>query len=753
MTHSDRPVHRSFAGGEQSPYMAARADLPRWKNSLETCENFVVLVSGAATRRPGTRDVYGAQTSSKLIPFRFSENDGYAVEFAPSPGKLHFFRDYGILNSAPNTPYEVSSPYTSDEVAALRSTQSADVMFLSCGTKPIYELERLGTTNWTLGAATFKNGPFMDPNLDQSFTLTTSQTGELTIGTDVPLSASAALFNAQHVGALFLIKVKDGGKHVLWQPGVGFSNGDIVVWDNNWYKCVQDNLGTKSGNEPPVHLYGDKWDGAAGVSSANARKWQYLHSGWGVVQIVSVTNSTTADSTAITYVPDDLESGTWQWAEGAWSDYRGYPRIVAIHKKRLYAFGTAAQPTTGWASVIDDYTNMDAQTTDADKAFAFTLEDGSGEVNIPQWVVSGNRLGVGTSGPEFVIGSSDATSPITPDSVDPESATSEGSASGVEAIKIDTPVFVSKDGRRIHISAFDFSVNDYVAPDLTIDADHVTTSGVAQLAWQREPYRLLWARRNDGDLACCTYRRDQDVRAWHRHTFAGDVQSIAVTPSPSGIRGDLWMIVERTLPGGTVRRVESLMPFFERGAIDVTNGWFLDGGFQYLGAPADIITGIPGCYIGATFRVLGDGQVRPDCVVQDNGGGTGKIVLDRNASNVICGVAMVATLTPLPYDKSIWTGDVIGGQFSGKKTRPTNSTLSVLNSAGVMVDAGDEDGAVLLRPAGSAPVDSAAQLFSGISEDIPTFRGWDDAVQITVTCSDPLPATILGIATNFQVAD
>src|SRR5581483_7136385 len=114
---------------------------------------------------------------------------------------------------------------------------------------------------------------------------------------------------------------------------------------------------------------------------------------------------TSVTATAITYIPDDFRSGTWRWEEGAWSDFRGYPAHICLHKKRLWAARTASQPTRVWASVIDDYPNFDDSNSDDDKAFSFDLEADSNQVNFPQWMVSGKRLAIGTSHSEFVVGS------------------------------------------------------------------------------------------------------------------------------------------------------------------------------------------------------------------------------------------------------------------------------------------------------------------------------------------------------------
>lgn len=745
MARKGGTTQRAFSGGERSPMLGARADLQQWASGLEICENFITILQGGATRRSGFRDVYQRQADSKLFEFAFSGSDGYSIEIAPDPGKMRFFRDYGFLETAPGSgiPFEIDSPFAAGEVAVLDTAQTADRMFVSCGTKPIQQLQRLANTDWTITPAAIKNGPFRDQNLDETFSISSDggDVDEIPIGTALALTSTQPLFDALHVGALFRIRVKDASKHGKWVNGAGMSVNDIVEWGGNWYKNTARIGSDGNGQNPPTHTYGEAWDGPIVGDSVSAGKWLYLHSGWGIIRITAVTDETTAAAVAVTYVPDDLRTGTWRWHEGAWSDYRGYPRHIGFHKKRLYAASNSAQPTRVWASVIDDYPNFDDSSSDADRALNLDLEADSGEVNFPQWLVSGKRLAIGTSHNEFVIGSSDVTSPITPDSVDPESDTNEGSGN-VLAIKVNNPVFVSKDGKRIHELAYDIQSEGFVTPDLTIEADHITGSGnvgVIRLAWLRDPYRLLCALRSDGMLLTASYRKDQDVIGWHRHPMAGQVLDICRAPSPAGVRQDLWAVVRYVLPGGTVERIQCLMPFFERGDLTSESAWFVDCGFQYSGAPATTITGIPAYMIGATVAIRADGKNLPRQVVANNAG-VGKVTFDQGASTVTLGLPYLSRLKTLRYDQ----------RLQGRNSRVASVTADVIRSGAVYATANNEE-LQLLRGSGDAPVDEAGPLFTGLLE-VPLPSGWSDDGNVTIQTEDTGPLTLRALTPHMQVA-
>lgn len=753
MARRDRTPQRSFTGGEQSPNLDARGDLPSWKSTLSILENFVIQVTGGVTRRSGLRDINQALAASTLIPFAFAADDGYAIECAP--GVCRFYRDFQYLLNDAGTIFELVTPFAADEIANLRYAQSADVMYLTTGARLVQRLARVAASNWTIGDAAFKNGPFMPENADETSYLYTDHDGELTKGTVFNLKKKgAALFQPGHVGSLWLIRERDGSEYGRWQANADdtFGLGAVVRWVDNIYKC-DGQVGEKSGNNPPVHLYGSQWDGVTATEANWARRWLYLHSGYGVLKITGYTDAHTVEAMAQSYIPHELfgtldedevlTGGTWRWAEGAFSDVRGYPRLALIHKKRLYLASTTAQPTTIWASVIDDYPNFDAQSVLATTGFTETLEADTGRVNIPQWLVSGKRMGIGTSGDEHVLDSVTPGEPVKPDTVDVTPATSEGSAA-IPAIKIDGPVFISKDGRRIHELSYDYASDSFVAPEITLLADHMSGDNGGKflgLAWQRDPYRLLYSFRDDGMLVACTYRKDQEVKGWHRHpTIKGKVESICCVPSPTGTRQDMWAIVTRTCAGGTSRRIESLMPFFEQGDRDVTKAFFADGAVFYDGAPATQILNIPAHLNGEAVAVLADGKVVRNIVVA-----AGKITLPFAASKVIVGLPLTGLLKTLRFDRDFY------GALSDDRMQVRKIVVDAIRSAAIET-AVTEDDFELLIPSAGGVMDAAAALKDGpfVLDAVPS--DWDVDGQVSIRCASPLPATIRAITPDMQVS-
>lgn len=73
----------NFTKGCISPELEARFDLPAYQAGLRVADNVVIRRTGGVQKRMGTRFVAQAMgTSSRLIPFQFSDEQAYALEFA-----------------------------------------------------------------------------------------------------------------------------------------------------------------------------------------------------------------------------------------------------------------------------------------------------------------------------------------------------------------------------------------------------------------------------------------------------------------------------------------------------------------------------------------------------------------------------------------------------------------------------------------------------------------------------------------------
>lgn len=286
----------------------------------------------------------------------------------------------------------------------------------------------------------------------------------------------------------------------------------------------------------------------------------------GQVKITAVASGTSATATVEEWLGPDAAGNrkTKLWYEAAFSAYRGYPRSVAMHEQRLCFGGSSGEPTTIWCSAIDDFENFQTGATASD-AITFTLAASEG--NRVNWLYSQSDLLVGTSGDEWTIGAADTAQALSASNVQANKQSSYGSKYMKAALVNDVLLFVQRNGRKVRELVYELNKDGWVAPDLTLLAEHITKGEIVELAYQQQPDAVLWCVRGDGALIALTYERDQKVVGWHRHVTDGIIESIA-TVYGYGTEDEVWMLVNR---GGcrTLERFSLLWrTYLENGTTD-----------------------------------------------------------------------------------------------------------------------------------------------------------------------------------------
>lgn len=197
------PIQESFNAGEFSELVSARVRFEKYQNAVKLSENMIPLVQGGMTRRTGSMHVAEVKTSAdatRVVSFQYSITQAYIIEFGDQ--YCRFYKDRGQIESAPDTPYEIATPYLEADLFELKFTQSADVLYI---THPDYaprKLSRTGHTSWTLTVIDFLDGPYLPDTQSDTITITPSgTTGSIT------LTASAALFASTDVDRLVRLKL------------------------------------------------------------------------------------------------------------------------------------------------------------------------------------------------------------------------------------------------------------------------------------------------------------------------------------------------------------------------------------------------------------------------------------------------------------------------------------------------------------------------------------------------------------------
>jgi hypothetical protein len=204
-----------------------------------------------------------------------------------------------------------------------------------------------------------------------------------------------------------------------------------------------------------------------------------------------------------------------------------YPSVVTFFEQRLVFAATNNNPQSIYFSKNGAYTNFTVGTDD-DDALAYTIA--SNQVNKIEWLSATRVLVIGTSGGEYVLSTS-SDSPVTPTTTLIRKYSNYGSSTIPPVQVADVTLFLQRNKRKIREFRYvgDVDENGYTAPDMTILAEHITRGGITDMAYQQEPDSIVWCLRADGTLLGMTYRREEQVVAWHKHLIGGVVGTTTVT--------------------------------------------------------------------------------------------------------------------------------------------------------------------------------------------------------------------------------
>lgn len=416
----------------------------------------------------------------------------------------------------------------------------------------------------------------------------------------------------------------------------------------------------------------------------------------------------------------------------------------------MWAAGSSGSPQTIWASVTAQFANF-LDGADDDRALIYEIASGS--IDRIRWLNAGRFLAIGTASGEYTVSGSNRDDALTPSNVKISKQTAYGSAQDLIPIRIsNSVVFGSKAGtpanpaRKLREFNYSFDVDAYIAQDVTIFSEHITGTGVNQMAFTQDPDSIIWAERADGRLIGLTFEREQEVYAWHRHYLGGWSDSGATTRSiveslcgVPGTGGDeLWLSVQRYIDGGTVRYIEYLTQGMTE-TEDKDDAFFVDCGLSYTGSAATTITGLYHLR-GQTVSILADGAVVADQVVS----ATGTITLPSAKTPVHVGFGYTMTLKSMDVQAGAQAGSP---QAREKKINKVFARL-YRSLGGTFGGTVDNLKNILYRTTSMA-MDTSPDLFTGYME-LPMPTGWDREAHIVLQHSQPLPFHVLGLITEIN---
>lgn len=731
--------------------------------------NYTAMQGDAEEVRIGSQRNSGDSANEKFWADRIDEVSIFGDVLTPTE----------VASLYSTTALEITSPYLTADLPALKFEQSADVMFIA---HPSYEprkLSRLNDAVWTLAEADLQTGPFRDQNTDITKTITASATtGTVTLtatghtpftlgataghepsgGEATSKSITGALYKLVHASSTPSVSEEIEAdtlndvsgtlavpKGITWDfttNGTWGAAGDpaSVVLERSYdsgttYETVvtvtsaaNKNVTTSGTEETADAIYRARTSSACAADTNCSIQFSIRDTSHiGIVEITSVTSSTVATGTVLTTLGStDL---THRWSEGSFSNRRGWPIDVTISsEERLTFAGNISEPLTTWGSVIGDFTDFKLGTDD-DDALNLTLV-GSGQQNRIRWILSKNTLVLGTVGGEHILGASKDDEALTPSNIRARLQTTYGSENIAAKIVNQAVLFVQRGGRKIREFLYNFEQDSHKADDLTVFAEHITESGIVDMAFQRTPDPILWCIRADGEMAVMTYERDQDVFSWSRlitqTNLAGtasdsDFESVAVIYGGANSEDEVWVTVRRTISGSDARYVERFTSRAMPSAL--ADMKFLDSYITDTGGDTTIegLTHL----IGQTVQVLGDGLVQATKVVN----GSGVITAATTAAKYQVGTGYTATVKPMKID--------LNGLGLTVTKKINRGVFSVFETIGGEV--GGSTSTLQDIPTGTAA------LFTGFKE-IPLKDGYSRSGDILARQTQPLPMTVLSFS-------
>lgn len=670
------PIKNAFNAGELSEYAASRVDINKYAGACSLLRNTIPLTQGPAMRRPGTRfvkEVYDSTQKTWLAKFEFNYQQSYILEF--SPGKIRFYTNHGILLDVDNQPYTVNTPFTADILTTAEGTfglslvQSNDIIYIATRSLPPHKLMRFFTSHitWYFTQIDIKNGPFLD--LDKSSKtarLFKTENGHIFLRTGYPLFEPNEYYSYSQ--PLFYLQQPYDADIKVWEADKDIAIDQYRKNGNNNY--ISKNA-AKTGYVSPIHNIGTAYDGNDGV------KWQYNDSGFCVVKLLDyISNPCQVFLQTPIEIPLTLTNNTTLWAKAAWSNFLGYPTHVTFFRERL----VFARDQKLWFSCAGDYENFATHEFGevlTDSAIVIDIQsDDAAQITYLIPTVKG--LIVGTTSGEVLVQPQTITQPFGPDNVQVSPSSGYGGRQ-VAPIRVDDSIlFVQRGGTKIRETRYNYETESFNASDISVLAWHLTQEVITGMCMQREPYSILWLTTAKGSLLGLTYNKEQDVVAFHKHTFAdGDlfIESAAVIPNPNGVIDDLWLVGKIKVNGADKRYVMYMEKSYESGDAQSTC-FYVDCGSTYSGAPATTISGLNHLE-GKTVAILADGAEHPDRIVTN-----GSITLSYPASTVQVGLRYHSIVRTMRIEAG-----AANGTAQGKTKRIDKVIVRLIHSLGLKIGA------------------------------------------------------------------
>ena len=679
-----RVIQNSFSKGILSPSLQGRIDLEQYSLGLKNLKNGIVLQEGCVVNRPGLEFLGEAKYSNKkcrLIPFVFDINESYILEMGEK--YIRFIKDGGYILDNTNNVYEIETPYLEDELFLIDYVQQADVItFVHKNHKPC-DLSRLAHNDWKFSEIVFKSS--IDAPLNVKATYTGSTSSNTTTYSYVVCAVD-----------------KNTNEESSRSEEVSVVGHLEAYWTTAEYITIS-------------------WE-----SVQNAIEYNIYRAVNGIYGYIGTSNKTS-------FKDDNIEPDLTSCAPNLLNPFEDEnPACVCYFQQRKIFAASDKSPQTFWATQSGSNSNFNiSRPLNATDSITMSIYDNVS--NVIQHLIPFDDLIVMTTNAEWAVNGSDGVFSANPTPVS-NLQSYYGSSKIKPVVSGSMVLFVQSGGNIVRDLGYNYLSDSYDGEELSLFCSHLFEGKqIIDMAYSKEPYRILWCVMSDGTLNALTYNPKQKITAWHTHDTDGLFES--VTTIRENNEDIAYFVIKREINGRIVRYIER---FKSRVVHSMENAFFLDCAlFSEFEDGVEKISGL-NHLIGKNVVGLLDYGVVENLIVDSNG----EVVLPYKANNILIG---------LPYKFEMQTLNL--------ETQGTLGLNKVINKVEVKILNSREDffikntdGSVSHNPRSHESVNNPEKLFSKNVEFCPLNNSSSEE-SITVIQKYPLPLNILAISATVSVED
>lgn len=435
----------------------------------------------------------------------------------------------------------------------------------------------------------------------------------------------------------------------------------------------------------------------------------------------------------------------------------GNPTVPGFIQQRLALMGPVASPEQFNFSSVAAYYNFDVHNPiEADDAIQGTLV--SGQLNtiksmVPQpyglivfsdklaWLFNGGSNGTALS-PLTIVANAQAYN---------------GAADLPPIIANDNILYVQAKGSIVRDLVYNYYTQIYTGSDISVLSSHLFYGyTLLEWAWCEEPFKIVWAVRNDGVLLSLTFLKEQELIAWAHHDTQGTFKSVTtVTETVAlGAVDALYTVVQRVINGNTVNYIERMTELYYPNGM--ASAWSVDAGITYNGTATLSFTGatqLAGATVtGVATDNLGNTTVIQPFSMPTSGAFTLPAPTPVGATgytNVTVGLAYTPQLQTLALDLGEPT-------VQGKRKKITGVTVRVNQTLGLQIGRSFSSLVnmkdLVLGNVGTMTNALVTNLVTGDARTI-IDPLWDVPGQYCIQQPLPYPASILGVIPEIAIGD